>query len=52
MFSRDVTFLDKSFGDWANVKGLTAEMIDTVNENDESDAPNWIPPNHFVMIKA
>ena len=51
VISRDVTFLDKSFGDWANVKDpaivpLAAEMIDTIDENYEVDAPTLVPPHH------
>ncbi len=41
----DVTFLDKSYGDWANVKDpaifpLLAEVIDTIDEDNELDVPN------------
>ncbi len=47
---RDVTFLDKSFGDWANVKDpaipLATEVIDTVDEDNEGDVPNLIPLYH------
>ncbi len=51
VISRDVIFLDKSFGDWANVKDpaivpLAAEMIDTIDENNEVDAPTLVPPHH------
>ena len=46
-----MTFLDKSFGDWANVKDpaivpLAAEMIDTIDKNYEVDAPTLVPPHH------
>ncbi len=51
MISRDVTFLDKSFEDCANVKDLAivplaTEMIDTFDECYEVDEPNLIPPYH------
>ncbi len=51
MISRDVIFLEKSFGDWANVKEpaivpLAAEKIDTIDENNELDAPTLVPPDH------
>ncbi len=51
VISRDVTFLDKSFGDWANVKDpaivpLATEMIYTFDEDYEVDAPNLIPTDH------
>ncbi len=47
MISRDVNFLDISFGDWANVKDpeivpLATEMIDTFEENNELDTPNLV----------
>ncbi len=50
MISRDVTCLDKSFGDWTNVQDLVivplaTEVIDTFNEDYEMDAPNLIPPD-------
>ncbi len=51
MISKDVTFLEKSFEDWENVKDpaivpLTTDMIDTIDENNELDAPNLVPPDH------
>ncbi len=50
MISRDVTFLDKSFEDWVNVKDpaivpLAAEVIDTIDEDYEVDAPHLISPD-------
>ncbi len=46
-----VTFLDKSFQNWANVKdlvivSLTTEIINTIGEYFEVDAPNLISPDH------
>ncbi len=51
VISMDVTFLDKSFGHWANVKEiaiipLATEMINNVDEYYEVDAHNLIPPDH------
>ncbi len=49
MICRDGTFLDKSFGDWANVKVpaiVPAEVIYTIGDNDAVDVPNLIPPDH------
>ncbi len=57
VISRDVTFLDRSFGDWTNVKEpaivpLTTEMINTIDEYYEVDASNLIPPDHGPDDKA
>ena len=56
LISRDVTFLNKPYGDWENVKDpaivpLTAEVIDTIDEDDEVDEPNLIPPDDKSMIE-
>ncbi len=57
LISRDVTFLDKSFGDWANVKDsaivpLATQVIDTIDEYYEVDVPNLIPPDHVSVEKS
>ncbi len=57
VISRDVTFLDKSFGDWANVNDpvivpLATDMIDTIDKYYQVDAPNLTPPDHGPMIRA
>ncbi len=51
MISRDVTFLDKSFGDWENVKDpaivqFATSMIDTFDEYYEVDVTNLNLPDH------
>ncbi len=52
-----MTLLDKSFGDWANVKDptivpLATEEIDTIDEDYEVDVPNLIPPDHVSDDKS
>ncbi len=49
--SIDVTFLSRSCGDWVNEKyptivPLAAEAINTIDEGNELDVPNLIPPDY------
>ena len=46
-----MTFLNKSYGDWANVKEpaivpVATEEICTIDEYDEMDVPDLIPSDH------
>ncbi len=57
MISRDMTFLGKSFGAWANmispaIVPLAIQVIDTFDEGNELDAPHLIPSDHVVLIRA
>ncbi len=52
-----MTFLDKSFCDRAKVKDpaifpLAAKVLDIIDENNEVDVPNPIPPNFVSDDKS
>ena len=57
MLSRNVTFLIKSYGDWANVKEqaiapVTTEEICSIDEYDEMDVPDQISSDHGAENKS
>ena len=51
VLSRDITFLNKSYEDWTNVKEpavipVTTEEICTIDDYDEMDVPDLTPSDH------